>query len=943
MPHDLPKSYDPGAIEKRWAEYWIHEKLFSVKTPPPGSSDSQRPVFTLLLPPPNVTGRLHMGHMLNQTQMDIIVRWHRMRGFLTLWLPGTDHAGIATQMMVERQLAKEGLSRREMGREAFLKRVREWKEHYGGAILDQMKRLGASVDWDREYFTMDENLSRAVREVFVRLYEEGLIYRGKYIVNWCPRCGTAISDLEVKHEETPGKLYEIRYPVVGSKKEFITVATTRPETMLGDTAVAVNAADERYKHLHGKKVLLPLMDREIPIILDELANPEFGTGAVKVTPAHDANDFQAGLRHQLPQIDVMDERGYMNDNAGAYAGLERFEAREAVLRDLRTQGLLAGEKDYVVPIGKCDRCGTIVEPRLSTQWFMAMTKASRDGSPSLAQRAIEVVENGSIRFTPDNYRRIFLQWMTNIYDWCISRQLWWGHRIPAWYCRNEKCREIVVSRETPAKCPKCGGTRLEQETDVLDTWFSSGLLPFTTLGWPEKTRVQEVFYPTSLLITAYEILFFWVARMVMFGCHFMQGHRQDPALKQASGWSERKDDSVPFREVYIHALVRDAERQKMSKTKGNVLDPIQVIEQYGTDATRFTLAAMASPGTDIAFNPKRTEGYRAFANKIWNAARFIFMNVDRAQQAGVWSLKEFAGGELRPQTGAEPRSHTGIAGFQPSTLEDRWILSRFNLVAEEVNSALETYRFDEAANRVYDFFWGEFCDWYVELMKSRLASENGDKAVRAAFGNIVSVFEGALRLLHPFMPFITEEIWHAIYDGKPPAKSIALVEYPAADSGQRDLEAETEMAILQDLIVSVRNLRAELKVETRRRVPIQVHAIDGVRKMIEHNRSAVERLATVEKVDFVETSLTKAGGVRATSRFEVRVVYEQKIDKAAERARLQKELEALEREMEGKRRQLGNDAFLQKAPAHVVEGLRKRLAELEALQEKIRRALDALE
>jgi valyl-tRNA synthetase len=937
MPHDLPKAYDPSAIEARWAEYWVREKLFNVPTPPAGSPQAQKPVFALLLPPPNVTGRLHMGHMLNQTQMDIIVRWHRMRGFLTLWLPGTDHAGIATQMMVERQLAKEGKNRRDLGREAFVERVWEWRREYGGAILEQMKRLGATVDWSREYFTMDENLSRAVREVFVRLYEEGLIYRGKYIVNWCPRCGTAISDLEVKHEETPGKLYEIRYPVLGSKNEFITVATTRPETMLGDTAVAVNAADERYKHLHGKKVLLPLMLREIPIILDELANPEFGTGAVKVTPAHDANDFQAGLRHQLPQIDVMDERGYMNDNAGAYAGLERFEAREAVLRDLRTQGLLAGEKDYVVPIGKCDRCGTIVEPRLSPQWFMAMTKAGPDGSPSLAQRAIEVVENGSVRFTPENYRRIFLQWMTNIYDWCISRQLWWGHRIPAWYCTNPKCHEIVVARETPKNCAKCGGTRLEQETDVLDTWFSSGLLPFTTLGWPEKTRDQAVFYPTTLLITAYEILFFWVARMIMFGCHFMQGHRQDAAIRKLSGWSERPDDSVPFREVYIHALVRDAERQKMSKTKGNVLDPIQVIEQYGTDATRFTLAAMASPGTDIAFNPKRTEGYRAFANKIWNAARFIFMNVDRAQQAGVWSLQEFA------RTGAERGSDKGIVGFEPSTLEDRWILSRFNAVAAEVNEALETYRFDEAANHVYDFFWGEFCDWYVELMKPRLASENDDQAAaRAAFGNIVSVFEGALRLLHPFMPFLTEEIWHAIYDGKPPAKSASLIGYPSADAGQRDLDAETEMAILQDLIVNVRNLRAELKIKAGRRVPIQVHAVDGVRTMIEHNRLAVERLATVESLEFVEASLAKAGGGRTTSRFEVRVMYEKKIDKTAERARLQKELEGLEREMENKRRQLGNEAFLQKAPPHVVEGLRKRLAELEVLWEKIRRALDHL-
>ena len=488
MPHDLPKSYEPGAIEARWAESWIKDKLFSVPTPPPGET---RPVFTLLLPPPNVTGRLHMGHMLNQTQMDIIVRWHRMRGFLTLWLPGTDHAGIATQMMVERQLATEGKKRRDMGREAFVERVWEWKRHYGGAILDQMKRLGASVDWDREYFTMDENLSRAVREVFVRLYEEGLIYRGKYIVNWCPRCETAISDLEVKHEEVAGKLYEIHYPVLGTK-EFITVTTTRPETMLGDTAVAVNEKDDRYKHLHGKKVLLPLMNREIPIIMDDLAQPEFGTGAVKVTPAHDPNDFQAGLRHHLPQIDVMDEHARMNQNAGAYAGLDRYAARKRVLEDLREQGFLVGEKDYTIALGKCDRCSTVVEPRLSTQWFVKIAP--------LAKRATEAVEQGEITIVPENYKQIYLNWMNNIYDWCISRQLWWGHLIPAWHCG---CGEIVVAREAPAKCPKCGNTELKQDTDVLDTWFSSGLLPFTTLGWPEKTRDQEVFYPTTLLITAY--------------------------------------------------------------------------------------------------------------------------------------------------------------------------------------------------------------------------------------------------------------------------------------------------------------------------------------------------------------------------------------------------------------------------------------------------------
>jgi len=951
MPHDLPKAYEPGAIEARWAEYWVREKLFSVPTPPKAedsaqgiagggaraTSDGRRPVFTLLLPPPNVTGRLHMGHMLNQTQMDIIVRWHRMRGFLTLWLPGTDHAGIATQMMVERQLASEGKKRRDLGREAFIERVWEWKRHYGGAILDQMKRLGASVDWDREYFTMDDGLSRAVIEVFVRLYEEGLIYRGKYIVNWCPRCETAISDLEVKHEEVQGKLFEIRYPVVGAD-EFIVVATTRPETMLGDTAVAVNEKDERYKHLQGKNVLLPLMNREIPIITDELANPEFGTGAVKVTPAHDPNDFQAGLRHNLPQIDLMDEHAHMNENAGPYAGLSRYAARERVLEDLRTQGFLVGEKDYTIAIGKCDRCGTVVEPRLSTQWFIKIKP--------LADRATEVVENGEITIVPENYKQIYLNWMHNIHDWCISRQLWWGHRIPAWHC---KCGEIIVAREAPAKCSKCGESELKQDTDVLDTWFSSGLLPFTTLGWPEKTRAQEVFYPTTLLITAYEILFFWVARMIMFGCHFMQGHQQDPALKAASGWADKKDDSVPFRQVYIHALVRDADRQKMSKTKGNVIDPLDIIQRFGTDATRFTLAAMAAPGTDIAFSESRTDGYRAFANKIWNAARFMFMNVDRADQAGVWKQQEFLKGleaGLRPAlAGSETRPHMGVPGFQPLTLEDHWILSRFHRVTKDVNEAWQTYRFHEAANRIYDFFWGDFCDWYIELMKPRLAPENGAEQASAgvACGNLVSLFEASLRLLHPVMPFITEEIWHAVYDGHPPLKSIALAAYPQADEQQFDLAAETNMAILQDLIVSVRNLRAELKVEQKQKVPIQVYTQDAeIKSLLEQNQSAIQRLAGVESVTFVETSLSQLAGARSTARFDVHVVYEKKIDVAAERQRLTKELEQMEKEIANSTRQLGNEQFLAKAPAKVVEGMRQRLAELEVLREKVRSSLDQL-
>jgi valyl-tRNA synthetase len=924
MPHDLPKSYEPGAIEARWADYWIREKLFSVPTPPPGTSEKdQRPVFTLLLPPPNVTGRLHMGHMLNQTQMDIVVRWHRMRGFLTLWLPGTDHAGIATQMMVERQLTSEGIKRRDLGREKFVERVWEWKKLYGGAILDQMKRLGVSVDWDREYFTMDDNLSHAVREVFVRLYEEGLIYRGNYIVNWCPWHETAISDLEVKHEEVAGHLWEIRYPVVGSS-EFITVATTRPETMLGDTAIAVNPNDDRYKHLHGKKVLLPLMNREIPIITDELAQPEFGTGAVKVTPAHDPNDFQAGLRHHLPQINVMNEHAHMNENAGPYKGLDRYEARKRVLHDLKEQGFLVAEKEYTLAIGKCDRCGTVIEPRLSEQWFIKIKP--------LAERAKAAVENGEITIVPDNYRQIYLNWMTNIYDWCISRQLWWGHRIPAWTCSG--CKEVIVARETPAQCRKCGGAELEQVPDVLDTWFSSGLLPFTTLGWPEMTRDQAVFYPTTLLITAYEILFFWVARMIMFGCHFMQGHQQDAAIKQASGWGKKKDDSVPFREVYIHALVRDAERQKMSKTKGNVIDPLEIIDRFGTDATRFTLAAMAAPGTDIAFNESRTDGYRAFANKIWNAARFMFMNVDRIGL--VWGQPPSA---VRP--GQSPGSGAGVAHFDRQTLEDRWILSRFNRVAADVNDALATYRFHEAANRIYDFFWGEFCDWYLELIKPRLNFEEGhDKgggksAAERACANLVNLFEAALRLLHPVMPFITEEIWQAMYDGKPALKSIALAAYPQADEKQIDLAAETHMAILQDLIVSVRNVRAELKVEPKIKVPIEVFAHEPeIAQLVDANRGAIERLANVEKIALVSHSLAKLPSARSTAQFDVHVIYERKIDVAAECERLNKELDKLEKGLANGDHQLGNEQFLSKAPPNVVENLRRQRHEFTALREK---------
>ncbi|MGB9360386.1 MAG: valine--tRNA ligase, partial [Candidatus Sulfotelmatobacter sp.] len=705
-------------------------------------------------------------------------------------------------------------------------------------------------------------------------------------------------------------------------------ATTRPETMLGDTAIAVNANDERYTHLHGKRVMLPLMNREIPIITDELAQPEFGTGAVKVTPAHDPNDFEAGKRHNLPQIAIMDEHAHMNQNAGRYKGLDRYEARKRVLADLQEQGFLVAEKDYALSVGKCERCGTVVEPRLSEQWFIKIQP--------LAQKAIEAVESGEITIVPENYKQIYLNWMNNIHDWCISRQLWWGHRIPAWRCA---CGEIIVARETPTKCPKCDGSKLEQDTDVLDTWFSSGLLPFTTLGWPEKTRDQAVFYPTTLLITAYEILFFWVARMIMFGCHFMQGHEQDPVIKKASGWADKKNDSVPFRQVYIHALVRDADRQKMSKTKGNVIDPLEIIERFGTDATRFTLAAMAAPGTDIAFNESRTEGYRAFANKIWNAARFMFMNVDR-----IGFVRGQPPSAVQP--GQSPgRPKPGVERFALSTLEDRWILSRFNRVTAEVNDALETYRFHEAANRIYDFFWGEFCDWYLELIKSRLNFEDGaDKTqARVACANLVSLFDASLRLLHPVMPFVTEEIWQAIYDGRPPLKSIALAAYPQANEKQFDLAAETEMAILQDLIVNIRNVRAELKVEPKVKVPIEVFAHEAaIRSMIEQNRGAVERLANVEKITFVDGSLAKQAGARTTARFDVHVIYERKVDVAAERDRLNKELEKIEKEFANNQRQLSNEQFLAKAPEKVVGGLRRREGELVALREKIKRQLEGV-
>jgi valyl-tRNA synthetase len=987
MPHDLPKAYDPTAIEDHWAEYWVREKLFAQPTPSLATETAQRcgapsgpdarPAFSILLPPPNVTGRLHMGHMLNQTEMDILTRWRRMSGYRALWLPGTDHAGIATQMMVERQLASEGASRQQLGREAFVERVWEWKRHYGGAILDQMKRLGASVDWQREYFTMDDRLSVAVREAFVRLHRQGLIYRGAYIVNWCPRCQTAISDLEVVYDEHKGHLWEIRYPVIGTdggdSGEFITVATTRPETMLGDTAVAIHPEDERYLHLHGKKLRLPLMGREIPIVLDEWVSRDFGTGAVKVTPAHDPNDFAIGQRHHLPSINVMDPTGHINTEGGAYAGLDRYVARKRVVADLEAQGLLGAIKDYTNNVGHCDRCKTVVEPRLSTQWFVKIQP--------LADRAIEAVEKGHIRFTPEQYAKTYFEWMRNIHDWCISRQLWWGHRIPAWHCAS--CQKVTVARVDPEACAHCGSTQITQETDVLDTWFSSGLLPVSVFGWPnfaphsvEGTGLSpyinqpvgegalapegqnradfDAFYPTSLLVTGFDILFFWVARMIMFGCWFAA----DVPLPDGS--KRELKDSVPFREVYIHALVRDANREKMSKTKGNVLDPIEIVEKYGTDAVRFTLASMASPGTDIAFNVARTEGYRAFANKIWNAARFLFMNVDRAAEIGI-TVDRTALGKMPVATPSDP-------------LEARWIVAELYATAERVDQSLESYRFDEAANIIYQFFWGSFCDWYLEIVKLRLdfsETTNKDKT-KASLTTLVAVFEASLRLLSPFMPFLTEELWHAVYDGVPPAKSIALTGYPQTTQDSkvdyRVGDAHSKIEAIQRLVAEVRALRKDIGIDEKLVVPIVLdlthfanpeelsllkgegltqqnfYASDdsvGLRQVFESNQDIIRRLARVSDLNFSSTPLT-GPNKRSSIDFDLQIIYELTVDVAAERERLTKEIAKYEKGLANAERQLGNESFLAKAPEHVVEGLRKQESETRLLLEKARAALESL-
>jgi valyl-tRNA synthetase len=882
----LEKVYEPQRFEPHWAQWWIDAGIFYADV------KNRAPVFALMIPPPNVTGSLHIGHMLEHAEIDCTVRWHRMRGDNTLWLPGTDHASISTEMMVKRQLEKEGMNRREIGREKFLERAWQWKEQCGDTIKRQMIRLGASCDWSRERFTMDEGLSRAVREAFVRLWERGLIYRGEYMVNWCPTCNTALSDLEVKHEESAGHLWHIRYPVVGMDRRLV-VATTRPETMLGDTALAINAKDARYFDLHGKTVMLPLMDREIPVILDDLADPKFGTGVVKVTPAHDPNDFEAGKRHDLPRIKVIDETGHMTKEAGRYAGLDRFEARRQVVAHLEQLGLIDKIEDYQVNLGRCERTKDIVEPLISMQWFVK--------TKPLAEEAIRVVDSGEIVFIPDNWTKVYHEWMDNIRDWCISRQLWWGHRIPAWHCQD--CGKILVSREDPTRCD-CGSSRLEQDPDVLDTWFSSGLWPFSTLGWPDDTEDLRTFYPTSLLITGFDILFFWVARMIMFGMEFM--------------------GKVPFRQVYIHALVRDAERQKMSKTKGNTIDPLVVTEKYGTDAVRMALLMAAAPGTDIALSEDRMESARAFANKIWNAARWVFMNMERS---GVepWVPEDLQTYRPEGQNNAVP-------------VEDRWIFSRLSEVAERVNRAIDQYRYHEVSQELWHFFWHEFCDWYLEFKKLRLEPESG---LTADWRNLLAAFEAALRLLHPVMPFLTEELWQRLSEGatnRP--KSIALARYPEGSPAWLDEPADLEIQILQDIITAARTLRTEMKLDPKEQLDGVLYSQNAALDVARANNGAILKMASV-KLELRNETAPQAAAIRSTKLFDL-VLNVPHAQLAEQRKRLEKEREQLEKNVANNNRQLADEKFLSRAPAQVVEGLRAKLAEYETQLEKVRKALDGL-
>ena len=865
MAETLPKGYEPHDVEARWRNHWQDNKTF---TPDPGADGE---AFSIVIPPPNVTGALHIGHALNITLIDVLCRHARQKGKNVLWVPGTDHAGIATQNVVERALAKEGKRRQDLGREAFVERVWQWREDYGHRILDQIRALGASVDWTRLRFTMDEGLSAAVRKVFVRLYKEGLIYKGDYIINWCSRCHTALADDEVEHEAHKGKLWSVRYKLADGSG-YITIATTRPETIPGDTAICVHPEDERYAHLVGKKAVVPVLGREIPIIADKYVDREFGTGALKVTPCHDHNDWALGRTHNLEFLQVIDENGVMKAEAGPYAGLSKEECRTRIVADIEAAGDLVKVDDLENSVGHCYRCHTVVEPHVSTQWFVATTKmapAARAAVPD--QTAI----------LPESWRKTYYHWLDNIRDWCISRQIWWGHRIPAWTC--EQCGELIVEEQDPTVCPKCGCTHLKQEEDVLDTWFSSALWPFSTMGWPEKTAELERWYPTSVLVTGFDIIFFWVARMMMMGLHFM--------------------GQVPFRDVYLHALVRDATGRKMSKSTGNVIDPLLMIDKYGCDALRFTLTAFAAMGRDIRLSEERIEGYRHFVNKLWNAARFALMNL--------------------PETAPAPVALESVEG-----LHHQWILHRLEAVKKDVDAALEEYRFNDAAQLGYKFLWNEFCDWYLEHIKPDMQDESRKPVAQRV---LWVVLRELLLLLHPVIPFVTAEIWNALPTEAGAAPTdIALERYPAARPGCEHPAEAARMELIQGIIVAVRTIKAELNISPAHKVSLLLHPVDDAQAaLLDHARPMMMTLARLESLEIgTDLAAPKASASAVVDGCQVIVPLKGAVDLQGELARLDKELAKLDKDLIGVQTKLHNESFVSRAPAEVVERERARAATL---------------
>ena len=867
---NIPTVYDPQSFEKKWYKYWEDNKLFHAEV----KMDKQP--FSIVIPPPNVTGQLHMGHALDNTLQDIQIRWRRMQGYNTLWMPGADHAGIATQIKVEEMLAQDNISRYDLGRDKFIEKVWEWKEQYGDRIITQLKSLGASCDWERERFTMDEGCSKAVREVFVSLYEKGLIYQGYRITNWCPRCNTALSDIEVEHEDKPGNLYHLRYQVENSD-EYIIVATTRPETMLGDSGVAVHPEDERYCHLIGKNLILPIVERKIPIFADDYVDPSFGTGAVKVTPAHDPNDFEMGQRHNLEQIVILNSNATMAENTGKYQGLDRYACRKALLQDLEAIGALVKIEEHNHAVGQCQRCSTIVEPMVSKQWFVKME--------SLAQPAIAAVETEKIKFVPERFTKIYLNWLDGIRDWCISRQIWWGHRIPAWYC---ECGETIVARDSVNSCPKCGSANVKQDEDVLDTWFSSALWPFSTMGWPEQTPELKQFYPTSVLVTGYDIIFFWVARMIMMGLEFQQ--------------------EIPFKHVFIHGLVRDSQGRKMSKSLGNGIDPLEVVEKYGADTLRFMLITGNTPGNDMRFYWERVESTRNFANKLWNASRFVLMNLTDYDE------------NFDPQA-------------SDYTLADKWILSRYNQTVSDVTRNLERFELGEAGRAIYEFIWNEFCDWYIELSKARLYNKEDSRARQTAQSVLCYVLENTLKLLHPFMPFITEEIWqHIPHEGD----SIIVASWPVEQTTLTDKKAELNMEIVMETIKAIRNMRAEVNVAPGRKSEaiLQLASAELV-ELFELNASYVKTLAAVEPLNVSLTTPEKPENAMAAvvSGVEIYMPLKGLIDVDKETARLNKELLTLDKELARVSGKLSNEGFVAKAPHDVIE---KEKAKQQEFEEKVK-------